>query len=428
MKLPAILHIISEDLRKQHAKVIVVGGSVRDYFLGLSIKDYDLEVYGLDRVETLENLLIKYGKVKLVGKSFGVLKFVYEGEEYDFAFPRTECKTGSGHRGFDVTVDGTMDFQSADRRRDFTINAMGYDIAEKRFLDPFGGRKDLKEKTLRHIDDNTFTEDPLRLYRGVQFCARFGLSMHASTKMLCRKMVEGGMLEELPKERIFDEIKKLLLQAKRPSVGFVLIKELGVLRYFPVLDTLHEALYEALWQQTLQRLDIMAELKNERAERALVLMLSALVYSFQSEEEVRALIGWFSNEVKLITSVVVLWRYSRRVLEIAESEDIDTAVRKLSVHADISELVLVAKAAYRAQTGRDFEAAERIVKRAEMLGVLHSAPKPLLQGRDLLQLPGFSPSPKFKEILDKVYEAQLEGRIKTKEEALVFIEKGEYLK
>ena len=301
---------------------------------------------------------------------------------------------------------------------------MGYDIADKRFLDLFGGRKDLEEKILRHIDDSTFTEDPLRLYRGVQFCARFGLSMHASTKMLCQKMVKVGMLEELPKERVFDEIKKLLLQAKRPSVGFVLIKDLGALHYFPVLNTLHET----LWQQTLQRLDIMAELKKERAGRALVLMLSALVYSFQSEEEVRALIGWLSDEVKLITSVVLLWRYSRRVLEIAGSEDIDTSVRKLSVHADISELVLVAKAAYRAQTGRDFKAAERIVKRAEMLGVLHSAPKPLLQGRDLLQLPGFSPSPKFKEILDKVYEAQLEGRIKTKEEALVFIEKGEYLK
>ncbi len=424
MNLPSILHTISDDLQKQHAKVIVVGGSVRDYFLGLPIKDYDLEVYGLNRVETLEKVLAKYGKVKLVGKSFGVLKFVYEGEEYDFAFPRTERKTGSGHRGFDITVDGTMDFQSAARRRDFTINAMGYDIAEKRFLDPFGGRKDLEEKILRHIDDNTFTEDPLRLYRGVQFCARFGLSMHASTKMLCRKMVEEGMLEELPKERIFDEIKKLLLQAKRPSVGFVLIKELGALRYFPVLYTLHET----PWQQTLQRLDIMAELTNERIERALVLMLSALVYSFQSEEEVRALIGWLSDEVKLITSVVLLWRYSRRVLEIAGSEDIDTAVRKLSVHADISELVLVAKAAYRAQTGRDFEAAEQILKRAKVLGVLHSAPKPFLQGRDLLQLPGFSPSPKFKEILDKVYEVQLEGRIKTKEEALMFIKKGEYLK
>ena len=424
MKLPSILHTISDDLQKQHAKVIVVGGSVRDYFLELPIKDYDLEVYGLDRVETLEKVLAKYGKVKLVGKSFGVLKFVYQGEEYDFAFPRTERKTGSGHRGFAVTVDGTMDFQSAARRRDFTINAMGYDIAEKRFLDPFGGRKDLEENILRHIDDSTFTEDPLRLYRGVQFCARFGLSMHASTKRLCQEMVKEEMLEELPKERIFDEIKKLLLQAKRPSVGFVLIKELGALRYFPVLNTLHET----LWQQTLQRLDIMAELKNERIERALVLMLSALVYSFESEEEVRALIGWLSDEVKLITSVVVLWHYSRRVLEIAGSEDIDTAVRKLSVHADISELVLVAKAAYRAETGRDFEAAERIVKRAEMLGVLHSAPKPLLQGRDLLQLPGFSPSPKFKEILDKVYEAQLQGRIKTKEEALVFIEKGVYLK
>ena len=423
MTLPAILYTISNELQKKHAQVIVVGGSVRDYFLGLPIKDYDLEVYGLDCVGALESVLAQYGKVKLVGKSFGVLKFVYEREEYDFAFPRTERKIGSGHRGFDISVDGMMDFESAARRRDFTINAMGYDIAEKRFLDPFDGRKDLKEKILRHIDDNTFTEDPLRLYRGVQFCARFGLRMHDATKKLCRKMVKAGMLEELPKERVFDEIKKLLLQAKQPSVGFVLMKELGALRYFPVLNRL----YDALWQQTLQRLDKMAELKNECAERALVLMLSALVYSFQSETEVRALIGWLSNEVKLIASVETLWRYSRRILEIVKYEDIDTALRKLSVHVDIAELVVVAKAAYLVQTGRDFEAADRVLKRAEILGVLHSAPKPLLQGRDLLKLSGFSPSPKFKEILDRVYEAQLEGRIKTKKEALALIKKGEYV-
>ena len=79
-----------------------MGGSVRDHFLNLPIKDYDIEVYGFETLEELEKVLSAFGSVNLVGKSFGVLKFVHEKEEYDFSFPRLESKVGKGHRGFDV--------------------------------------------------------------------------------------------------------------------------------------------------------------------------------------------------------------------------------------------------------------------------------------------------------------------------------------
>jgi len=105
MKIPKIIIQISKELKIKNAKAIVVGGSVRDHFLDLPIKDYDVEVYGLKKIEELESLLAQYGSVNLVGKSFGVLKFVYEGEEYDFSFPRTEKKIASGHQGFDVNCD-----------------------------------------------------------------------------------------------------------------------------------------------------------------------------------------------------------------------------------------------------------------------------------------------------------------------------------
>ena len=121
MKLPKIIQTITTQLAKQNAKAIVVGGSVRDHFLQLPIKDYDVEVYGLDSLEELVAILEAYGSVNLVGKSFGVLKFTYEGEEYDFSFPRRESKVGSGHRGFDVEVDGHLEFNEAARRRDFTV-------------------------------------------------------------------------------------------------------------------------------------------------------------------------------------------------------------------------------------------------------------------------------------------------------------------
>jgi len=145
----------------------------RDHFLKLSSKDYDIEVYGLNSLHELETILRDYGAVNLVGRSFGILKFTHNGVEYDFSFPRTETKISSGHRGFKVECSGDMSFQDASIRRDFTINGMGYDIEKQKFLDPFGGRDDIKKGVLRHINGNTFIEDPLRVYRAIQFGARF---------------------------------------------------------------------------------------------------------------------------------------------------------------------------------------------------------------------------------------------------------------
>ncbi len=203
MKLPKTLHTISNVLSKHDAKAIIVGGAVRDHWMQQPVKDYDIEVYGLDTLESLGQILSQYGSVNLVGRSFGVLKFTHAGEEYDFSFPRRESKSGSGHRGFAVTVDGEMDFEEAARRRDFSLNAMGYEIENGIFLDPFGGREDMAQRRLRHIDSRTFVEDPLRVYRAVQFAARFGYALAPQTEKLCQEMVDKGMLEELPKERIY---------------------------------------------------------------------------------------------------------------------------------------------------------------------------------------------------------------------------------
>jgi len=132
MYLPKIIETISKKLQEHNAKAIIVGGSVRDHFLNLPIKDYDIEVYGLQNMEQLENILSEFGSVNLVGKSFGVLKFVHEKEEYDFSFPRLESKVAKGHRGFDIQINGKMSFKEASKRRDFTINAIGYDIMRQK--------------------------------------------------------------------------------------------------------------------------------------------------------------------------------------------------------------------------------------------------------------------------------------------------------
>lgn len=386
MKIPKILQEISTKLNILNAKAIIVGGSVRDYFLDIPIKDYDIEVYGLSSIDALESLLKEYGKVKLVGKSFGVLKFVHKGQEYDFAFPRREKKSGVGHKGFEVVSDGFMSYTEAAKRRDFTINAMGYEIETQAFLDPYGGMSDIKAKVLRHIDDKTFVEDPLRVYRGVQFCARLEYEMAASTKKLCMEMVEEGALEELPKERVFEELKKLLLKAQKPSIGFELLKELQVMSYFPELTT-----------KTWGKLDRLASHKN------IELLLAILVSDLQ-EGAIERFILRLSSEVKLLNSVKALVKAYQQVKKL---EPTDTEIRRLSTVVDMQALSIICEN-------------ESILERAKILGVDQHAPKVLLQGRDLIAL-GYKPSGDFSKILSAVYALQIEGKISNKEEAINYL-------
>jgi len=274
MPLPDILQNISEAVQRKGGRAVVVGGSVRDLFLELPIKDYDIEVYGLADLEALEALLQPFGSVNLVGRSFGVLKLKAEGVEYDFSFPRTEQKIGKGHRDFTVTVDGSLHFEKAAKRRDFTINALGYDIETGEVLDPYGGIHDIEYGILRHIDSSTFVEDPLRVYRAVQFAARFGFTVAEETVQLCKKMVEEGMLESLPKERVYEEWKKLLLKSPKPSTGFDLMRKWGITeRYFPELHALIGVPQDPkwhpegdVWVHTMMSIDAMERLiRNESA-------------------------------------------------------------------------------------------------------------------------------------------------------------------
>ncbi len=454
MKLPKILQTISKELHSKHAKTIVVGGSVRDHFLEIDIKDYDIEVYGLDSMVELEELLGEYGSVNLVGKSFGVLKFQHEGEEYDFSFPRTESKVGVGHRGFDVEVDGNLDFKTAAKRRDFTVNALGYDIEEKAFIDPFGGLEDIKQKQLRHIDDKTFIEDPLRVYRAVQFCARFGFTLSLETKILCSEMVEQGMLAELPKERIYTEWKKLLLKAPKPSLGFELMRELGILElYFPELYALIGVPQSPkwhpegdVWVHTMMTVDEMARLRTKDEKYNLKMMFAILCHDLgkavsttvDDEGNIRSighektglvltktLMYRLMDEHDFIESLLPLVEHHLKPSQFYAAKSGSKAIRKLATKVNIEELVVVAKADFLGRTTeealtRDYKAGEWLLQKAAKLKVKTKPLERFLQGRDLIDL-GLEPSPQFKDIIDEVYALQLEGSVFSKEEALAYI-------
>jgi len=245
-------HILQTAISRLAPKVpraLLVGGAVRDLLLGVPTKDADVEVYGVEP-GALEKILRElFTQVDVVGASFGVYKVTLtEGRMLDVAIPRTESKTGKGHKGFEVIGDPSLHVTEALRRRDFTINAIAMDVATGEILDPYSGRADLAEKLLRVVDEKTFIEDPLRVFRGVQFVARFGLKVEPKTFALMKQMVEHGDLDELSKERVTDEWRKLLLKSSRPSTGLSMMRELGIVaHYYPELVALIGTPQEKAW-------------------------------------------------------------------------------------------------------------------------------------------------------------------------------------
>ncbi|MFA5880249.1 MAG: CCA tRNA nucleotidyltransferase, partial [Candidatus Margulisiibacteriota bacterium] len=241
--IPTALLKIANEINQNNGRAILVGGVVRDLLLDLPLKDFDVEVYGISNFDFLKNILLKYGVVNEVGKAFAVLKFHCSDFEADFAFPRTENKIGKGHKGFEVIADPNLEFNIAALRRDFTINSMGIDLITKEFLDPFNGKIDLLEnRILKHVGPK-FIEDPLRVFRATQFAARFNLAIDPETIEIARSCD----LTELPKERIFEEVKKMFLLSKKPSIGLNYWPLLGITKLFPELETIIGVPEEPLW-------------------------------------------------------------------------------------------------------------------------------------------------------------------------------------
>jgi tRNA nucleotidyltransferase (CCA-adding enzyme) len=189
---------VTDYLRQNYnAKCYVVGGAVRDRILGCNCNDYDIECFGIC-VEDFESAMEHLG-AQGVGKSF----FVYKYHDLDIALPRTEKKIAKGHRGFEVSL--ATEEKEASRRRDFTINALMYDIENEQIVDYWQGLEDIEHKVLRVVDENSFVEDSLRVLRAMQFAARFGFKVEEQSCKLCQSI----SLDDLPKERLFKELEKM---------------------------------------------------------------------------------------------------------------------------------------------------------------------------------------------------------------------------
>src|SRR5215510_9868819 len=227
---PQLTLAVAAAVRDAGGRALVVGGWVRDRLLNLpepEKSNIDVEVFGVPG-ERLRALLEGLGRVEAVGESFQV----YKVGDVDVSLPRRDSKAGRGHRGFVVTGDPDMSIAEAARRRDFTVNAISWDPLTSEYFDPFDGRGDLERRRLRMVDAETFADDSLRVLRAVQFAARLEFTLDEATAALCRTIP----LDDLPYERVWGEIEKLLLQARHPSIGLALAMDLGVIAtLFPEL-------------------------------------------------------------------------------------------------------------------------------------------------------------------------------------------------
>lgn len=432
-----ILKKITQKLHQEQAIILLVGGAVRDYFLGHESKDFDIEVYNIS-AQDLESALSQFGPVSNVGKIFGVFKL--HGLPFDFSLPRLD----EPGRKPKVTLDQHLEFKTAFSRRDLTINAMGINLVTGELVDPFNGKGDLEKKILRAPDPKFFIEDPLRFYRVMQFIGRLEMYPDTTLNQLCRMMD----ISKVSRERISDEFEKLLLKSKSPSLGFRWLLEIGRLEEIvPEIAILKKIEQKPIWhpegdvfEHSMQTVDGAATLqkKYKTREEKLIFLFAALLHDIgkkgginehghdeRGAELVPQTLSKMTINKNYIVPVQKLVRYHMMPGQFSKQNAGIPAykrlARKLAPETDLEMLIDVSIAD---KCGRnphshipilkEIAEIEQFKKIVMQQGILKGPEKPLLEGRDLLEY--FAPGKKLGEILHKAYEMQIEEGIKNKEE------------
>lgn len=428
-------------INQRGGTVYLVGGAVRDSVLGLPITDVDIEVHNLS-LDALRTILQQFGHVELVGKAFGVLKVF--GLPIDWALPRTDT---SGRKP-QVKIDEHMAIEDALRRRDVTMNAMAINLATLELIDPFGGYDDLQTRTLRAVDPQFFGEDPLRLFRVMQFCGRFGMDPDEQLNTLCRSM----SLKGISRERIEKEVEKLLLLSKQPSRGFRWLLAINRLtEIFPELAALIGVPQSSKWhpegdvfEHTMQAIDAAAALTMDDRQR-LIIVYAALCHDLGKavttqligdtiisyEHEIagvplaRALLKRITHNSEIIDTVALLVRYHMSPGMLAQQRATVAAykrlARKLAPLANLQMLALLATADRQGRNGEghmpltgEVPQVAAFLEKAQEAAVLQEQEPPILQGRDLLDV--VAPGPQLGELVKRAYEIQINKNIKDKSE------------
>jgi len=419
-----MLKRIAADIAASGGRAFYVGGYVRNQLMNVTPEDgedIDIEVYFLS-IGELQSLLSRYGTTRLVGKSFPVIKI-------------------SGHQEWDFTVPVKPDISFADAcaRRDFTINSMMMDVLSGEINDFYGGRKDISNHIIKHTTPGVFIQDPLRVYRAMQFAARFIFTIHPETI----ELMQQTDLRGVNRERIYEELKKLLMLSPEPSIGLRYLQITGV------LERMHPLLFKLIaceqspqhhpegdvWEHTLLVVDQAARLKASSSNPE-ALMLAALLHDIGKpgttkvkgdkittyghdvlgEQLARSFLQELTHNQTVINEAAKLVReHMHPILLYKDRQHVtDKAIRKLVNRVNLKELLLISEADFMGRTmERDFDVVRNwFMEKVISLGLDPSKEiEPLLKGRDLLKM-GFEPGPAYARALADAFELQLEGKTK----------------
>ncbi len=439
---------IANAVKKHGGKALLVGGSVRDEIMGNVIKDYDLEIYGLQPAQ-IKEIASGIGQVDEVGEAFAVLKLRVGNVELDISLPRRESKTGAGHRDFSISADPNMGIKEAARRRDFTMNSLAKDILTGEIHDSFGGMIDIRKRILRVTDEERFKDDPLRVLRGMQFVGCFGLMVEDRTSSIMRELRDE--LKNLSKERLREEWLKLFLKSGKPSLGLNAAMEFGIFyalhnkAIMPMLSTQQEPEWHPegdAWVHTMMVVDEAAKIvrqMNMPEDEAALVLLAAFCHDLGKPQTTKIIKNRITshgheeagaNPTENFLSAIGIEESKQAVIKKLVTEHLkptllylenqkhgyvsDGTIRRLAerIHpATIEQLIYVAKADHlgrgpfvdpeepeKSLLPLNYPAADWLLARAKELEISNRKPAPLLQGRDLKAL-GFKPGKQFGEII-----------------------------
>jgi tRNA nucleotidyltransferase (CCA-adding enzyme) len=461
LTLPLALEQIVRDLRAAGFQAMVVGGSVRDALLGFQPKDFDIEVYGMS-YHHLAEFLARRGRVDLVGKSFGVIKFNESGSDScatcDFSIPRRDSKTGPSHRDFHAEFDESITPREAASRRDFTINAMSFDPITGEVWDFFGGQVDLNDRILRATSD-AFAEDPLRVLRGMQLACRFDLTVDPATSAMSRSIAPE--YATLARERIAEEFMKWAVKSAHPGRIGEYLRAAGWIGHFPEIANLFGVPQDPEWHpegdvgvHTMHVLNQAARIAERDVlvpdERA-VLLFAALAHDFAkpSTTELREREGrvrwtsWghepaggpmaraFLERIGIKNAIVdqVVPLVENHLSHHSIGPDVTPrAVRRLAMRvapASIAQLVRLIEADASGRPPLEPgvpPAAARILAAAESESVESRPQPPLILGRHVLPYFDDRPGVHIGEVTSAAYEAQADGAFSNQEEALRWLD------
>ena len=420
---------IAEYVKEAGGRTFYVGGFVRDRIMGIDSGDVDIEVNGIEP-DTLFEILGKVGDPLSFGKSFGV--YSLRGENIDIAMPRTEHAVGSGHRDFEINVDPHIGTYGAAKRRDFTINSLMEDVLTGEIIDHFGGLEDIEKGIIRHINAESFVEDPLRVLRGAQFTARFGFVIAESTIELCRNID----LSALSKERVEEELKKALLKAEKPSVFFGSLRAMNQLdTWFPELKQLigleQDPVFHPegdVWIHTMEVVDRAAKFREEVSD-PYGFMLLALTHDLGkivTTEEIKGRIHAYEHEklgmplveifMKRITSEKAVMEYVSNMVPLHmrpnvaaySKPSLKSTNRMFDAAIAPKDLIYFAESDKPVFSGSDAFTGDSAFLFERLKAYEETMSKPYVMGRDLLEA-GLEQGEDFGEILEHAHKLRLAG-------------------